>query len=154
MTTCSDLTQYPKLYSRTYWGKERAPLISDHWYASYLEIIENRNRFIREYDIKKDLNGNKRPGYLSDYIFNLSNGPTSDLFDHIEAYGTNDGSIIIITSPYGENHSQHENFNLIYNMYAEDATTYMQNISKSAIMNINKHQRRIAARKFSYITNV
>lgn len=151
MTTFSDLTQYPNLYSSTYWGNFKAPLKSDKYYASDLEIIQNRNRFVRDYDIKKSLNGGDRLDYISEYIDRLLNSPTGNFFDHVEAYSRSDGMIIIITSPYMINESQHESFDPIYKMYARDAFTYIQFISKSTIMEINKREQRIAARKYSYL---
>jgi len=80
------------------------------------------------------------------YLLN-GTGKHRNLFDHIESYGTSNGTIIIITSPYMENPPQHEAFVPIYKMYHGMATTYMQITSKQEIMAINK-QRRIAARTF------
>lgn len=78
--TNAELTSYPKLFAKCYWGKfrEKADRISS--------IVENRNKFVSEFKIKK----------LADGV-HPQNG--LDMFDHCELYRCEEGFVYII-SPY------------------------------------------------------
>ena len=105
-----DLTEYPKLFEKSYWGnfKVNADTEID-------DIATNRNKFVEEFNIEKCLDP-QRP-----------NHPIS-IFDHCELYKNANG-LIYVTSPYGE-HNQYEElaektgFTLYEKLYSLDSVTY------------------------------
>lgn len=93
MTSCNGthnykLTHSPYIFKNSYWGSS---MNADS------NIIENRNTFVQEFDIKRY---NER---LREHMTLLENQDTTT-FDHVEIYNTMDGKLILISSPYG-NHN-------------------------------------------------
>jgi len=81
----ANFTEHPKIFSQVYWG---ASDVTDD--SVEIEIIINRNEFIKKFNIK-DL-------YQGLWPFSLSRGNAG--IDHPEFYKSYDGSIIFINSPY------------------------------------------------------
>jgi len=143
-----NLTAYPNIFRQTYWGGfTRSP---------EPDIIENRNRFINDYDIKNRV---KLPNYIYKELWNtivekkpelkisrreeiqyhyysiiIRNKCNSRIFDHEETYITKSGNYIIIYSPYEASGSgiklEEIGFEKIYNLYSNSAVTYMMIIPK------------------------
>jgi hypothetical protein len=120
-----DRTEYPEIFKYTYWGgflysNEKA------------NIIENRNRFIREYDIKN----HKQTG-MKKLCEWLDNEKRTNLdLDHVEIYITNDKQLIVITSPYNHvNPSDFEDrgWTPIYPLYNRNAYTFMKEFNPKNI---------------------
>lgn len=137
------LTKYPKIYENIYWGR-----FKNDKHKIDTNIIENRNKFIEEYNIKS---GKKFPQYVWKYIYqvglNLEYFHTKKLdyyssnifhdhtvFDHKETYITKTGDFILICSPY-KGSKEFEifdkfGFKEIYPLYLNSATTYLLIIKK------------------------
>lgn len=105
MTYYCDQTKYPKIYCKAYWGAFKG--------EPSKEILDNRNDFIKEFDIKqyykipqyiRKLHGSKfdknfwsshfAPHPLPEIL------PPKLKVDHIESYKTKDNRCIIVNSPY------------------------------------------------------
>jgi hypothetical protein len=123
--TFSELTNYQKIYSHTYWGNFR----SDPIMHPGLEIIENRNKFITDYDIKRytkpSVNVRRYIREERDHLY----------LDHVEYYRTIDNNgvskILLITSPYKSSNEldfihEYEKYGWlkIYPLYHTDAYTF------------------------------
>jgi hypothetical protein len=106
-----EYTQFPKIFSKTYWGNFK--LLNEHPCPEY--IFENRNEFIKYFNIKSvyKMPYNMQKKY--DYIFKEG--------DHFEIYKTNDKKIIIVNSPY-HHREVHNSFIKCKPMYNSDATSY------------------------------
>lgn len=112
-----ELTKYKKIYSSTYWGAfdtESNDLINAN-------IIENRNYFIEENNIKRKIKQNYLPRYILEFIDTLP----KQFIDHVEVYKNEDKKIIIITSPYVYNDIPPQPFEQIYNLYTTNSKTFM-----------------------------
>jgi len=115
-------TDYPDLYGGRYWGNHRG--------KEHPEIIANRNRFVKDYNIS--IVGFKEPQYVSKHIYEFpeDKGNRFDYCDHPEVYKTTDRHYIIIVSPHGCHDKCIENgFVEIYPMYSNSTKTYMKKIS-------------------------
>ncbi len=88
-----ELTKYPKLYRKQYWGsfgyEEGKHRDMDK------TIFENRDSFVEKYRIKKNIGA-----YLPKYVNKHTCGTGNSLYDHIEIYETYDNEFIILISPY------------------------------------------------------
>jgi hypothetical protein len=120
MTFLFEATKHPKIFSKTYWGhfklEEGTPL------EEMLPIIENRNSFIKDYNIKSS---KKQTQKIIDFFFNQQRVLP---LDHTEFYVRHDKSIIIITSPYnGKDMTGFEEVGWIKipPLYHSNATTYL-----------------------------
>ena len=103
-------TKYPKIFN-CYWG----------WFRSLVEIdiILNRNRFVKDYNIKRLI---KRPQYVElDSNFDLRN---CVFFDHTECYLDEDKNYILITSPYHP-HQIVKGWEQIYSLYMKGVKTFL-----------------------------
>jgi hypothetical protein len=89
MSTNAQKTNYPDIYSKTYWGA-----FQDHGKTWYHEIIQNRNRFVPQFSITE---------LHTSRIVNRAqvDGPIpTDFTDHWEAYRTASKGVVVIVSPY------------------------------------------------------
>lgn len=93
-----ELTKYPKIFDGSYWGNFRHN--PNNLTDGQRTIIENRNKFVQDYDIKKRLD--KPPQYV--YIHFDRNHPNLRekhiVLDHVECYLNKGGDYVIISSPY------------------------------------------------------
>jgi hypothetical protein len=137
------LTEYPKLYSHTYWGTGGRAHEEDL-------IIENRNRFATEYNLKSGLSKiaqkyREKAGVFKDLNeiknFKRCNDGDKCSFlhqkdkrqEHIEYYKTNDKKIIAVFSPYDISESMTKmalecGYSLIYPIYSTMANTFVKEI--------------------------
>ena len=105
-------TNYPKIFNQTYWGA-----FDNSKNKLEEEIIENRNQFIRTYNIKDIKAKSKVPAYINKFI----DRNAYPFLDHTEVYITKDNNYIAISSPYADINSEHiENgwteIHALYNM--------------------------------------
>ena len=115
-----DKTNYKKIYERTYWG-------GFFYNNDQKEIIQNRNKFIPEFNIKRIQTDIR---YTLEYKqqFRLL---YKEYYDHIEIYRTQDNKILMLVSPYNHKKELSEeeflhksNFKKIYNLYHTHADSY------------------------------
>jgi len=113
-----ELTDYPTLYKKVYWG---------HNIDNHIDIICARNKFVIEYDIQKVI----RPNCVSSLsrLYRLDHA----LFDHIEYYRSSNGRSIILISPYrlaidgGDKILlDTEGFVRVDDMYSKSASTFIK----------------------------
>ena len=86
-------------------------------------IIENRNKFVVDYKIKKK---DGWPNKLKNMLYWTAcrvGGPIGGLFDHVEFY-TAEESYVCVLSPYKDYPEQY-GFKRIYPLYHNTATTYV-----------------------------
>ena len=108
-----ELTKYPLLYKKTYWGKI-------NYEDNLKNIIRNRNIFIENLSIIKYLT--KVPQYISNEYVKY------DFIDHVEVYLTSDKKYIIISSPYNESKKEYYKYRWIKinRLYNNSAHTWMK----------------------------
>ncbi len=116
-----ELTNYPRIYVHTYWGCFDA----DSRTAS-AEFIQNRNRFINEYNITKSAN---QPKYIQKFLDECIADKV--YLDHIECYKNDNNEYVILSSPYDTRESNREKYaekgwTLIYKLYVNEADTFMK----------------------------
>lgn len=120
-------TQYPNIFKNVYWGHFKEPIEKN--------IIENRNNFIKEFDIIKKKDLTKK---LDNFGWEESDNDR--MFDHRECYIDKNGNYILIISPYavinqGEIRRSDIYLSLIQKgfivydrLYANSATTFIKKI--------------------------
>lgn len=108
----SVLTDYPEIYAGTYWGTHLICMICNVKVLE--ENINNRNNFIKDYNILKRVGCGERPRFISE-IITIS----YFLLDHIEVYKTKDGKYVIVSSPNKHNIKEHldDGWTQIYSLY-------------------------------------
>jgi hypothetical protein len=131
--TFSDKTNYSKLFKNTYWGNFGLDNRSEKDLKELDEIVTNRNNFVVEYNIKKNVK--KRPIKLLEYIEKLRK---NNSLDHLESYLTNNNEYIIVNSPYNPDEKAVPDMQKIYNLYFNNAKTYIKIISKDELKKNNK----------------
>ncbi len=138
-----ELTKHPAIYSQTYWGNFDADKNK-----TQQRLIDNRNQFVIDYNIKRCLLNGRRPMCVSRYLNRLASGPHRALYDHVEVYEARDRAIIVIMSPYGD-HGIVDGFSQIYDLYASDsAKTYLLLATKADMWaSVKKHKDYYAPRR-------
>jgi len=120
------ITNVNKIYKGSYWGS-----IEYNPNKSYCkkEILDNRNNFIVDYNIKKRVS--QLPIRRCNKYLLCRNNPknVSSHFDHVEYYYTHNKQYVIIASPYNGSSTMNDFFNKlgftkIYNLYCEGASTF------------------------------
>ena len=127
--TCHFLTdkKYRKIYENTYWG--RNPI--GYGYEDQF-VIDNRNKFIGEFNIKKYVSS--RPTYIYNFMDDIRKiEKLGSHIDHIEYYYTNDGNYVIIVSPYCDNPEKFAKYGWTkyYNLYSKNSHTYYKILNKN-----------------------
>lgn len=129
-------TQYPKVFSKTYWGHFS---LHESDLNKMSSIFTNRNQFMIDYHIK-DYSRHKS---ISNWLYTQRNGKFHMFFDHCEIYKTLTGEYIILTSPYS--HSEDPNdfisvykFTEIYPLYNDGSKTYLLKLFPSEVKQL-KH---------------
>ena len=114
----SDMTNYKKIFSNTYWGSFDYNCNSS---ISNDLIIKNRNKFIEDYEIKRVVSN------IPNYILNIKERQDSKL-DHLECYITKNKEYILVISPYNERDLEliEKGWIDIYKLYSTGATTYIK----------------------------
>lgn len=92
-----ELTKYPKLFKNTYWGCFNTNGRTEEDIREIKKIVENRNRFVEEYQITKK--EKREPKYVREKLNEISNKFDGGL-DHLEIYKTQNNEYIILNSPY------------------------------------------------------
>lgn len=135
----SQLTNNNDIYNETYWGQFLA-----HNNNPREEIIQNRNRFIIEYEITKH---KEIPDLYMKKICDDSEGLTKNdkdmSLDHMEHYMNKYGDYVLIFSKY-VNDDEKEialgcGFKEIYPLYDLSQNTYMRVINTRTTL--NKHRK-------------
>ncbi len=110
-----ELTKYPLIYKKTYWG---LTVVDDN--DDNKKIIRNRNNFVENFNVVKIVS--IIPKYVSE------NYTCSNIFDHIEVYLTNDKKYIIVSSSYNNDKEEYEKYNWvrINRLYSSSCYTYIK----------------------------
>ncbi len=120
MTRNFSKTNYPEIYRKTYWGhnvdEQPGP------------ILENRNSFINEYNIKKyiSIDAKKYVRKIFDSVIGC---------DHPELYLTKENNLILIMSLY-ELHRVIQDWEIIKPLYSRGVPTYMKMIPNNYKLNL------------------
>lgn len=107
--TMKDLTDHPKLFS-VYWGN----FLTDDKTVNDPRIIENRNNFVKEFDIVK-LDTSKS-------IYNVLYPTVGDEYehDHGEVYRTKDGGVVLLYHNYNRKPKlKMEEYKKMYSIHAK-----------------------------------
>ena len=124
-----ELTQYPHIFD-CYWGNFE---VECNDIPSL--IIENRNNFVKEFNIKKL---KYLPRYKQKLMgkTNIYDRNTNRFYDHTEVYYTNDKKYVLVSSPYkGRHDSTMNKSNEFYEtngfvkykqLYCENAYTFVR----------------------------
>lgn len=115
-----ELTDFPNLFKNCYWGHFQNDDDDDI-------IIENRNKFASNYNLKKVGN---IPKYISNH-YSDREGKRFKHMDHVEVY-KNNKQYIIISSPYSDGYDEMYNdseWEKINPLYSPEATTYLKIIN-------------------------
>lgn len=116
--TYAKCTDYERIFNGTYWGRFTYSS-SRKTFGEMTRIVENRNNFIKSFDIKSSTS-------LPLSLVDFTTGPFKSKFDHTETYKTKYGEHVIITSPYREEPDLIKlGFQKYRDMYSADATTYI-----------------------------
>ena len=110
--------KYSEIYKKVYWSGFRP---NDSTYSK--EIINNRNKFIEEFDIVK-VDTTNTLYRISDALQNDS--IIKDLVDHLEFYRTKSGGVVILNSPYGAAINECPGMEPYAKMYSPDANTFIK----------------------------
>ena len=112
---CYLRTKYPKIYKKTYWGGFNENINITE------EIIENRNKFVENYDIAKCVM--KIPRKIQKHFDALGLR-----LDHQECYLTHDKTYVLIASPYCDDRVVYENqgWHGIEPIYSTAAWTFIK----------------------------
>jgi len=109
--------EIPEIYKKVYWSG-----FSDDKTCSE-EIINNRNKFIEEFDIVK-VDTTEALFRISTALKNSS--ITRDFVDHLEFYRTKSGGVVILNSPYGAGINECPGMERYVKMYHLDANTFIR----------------------------
>jgi len=123
----SEYTKYPRIFKNVYWGNFTLSTTNDtiSYKEEFIELCNNRNYFVEEYNITKIHNKPSRK--IRDKIL-------EELYPwhrHIEYYKSNDNKTIVIFSKFVENENEHESYlnkgyNIIPSVYAPNENTYVK----------------------------
>ena len=132
-----ELTEYPRIFKKTYWGTFNR---NDYEMAEIMEIINNRNEFIKKYNIKQCIPKYKLPKKVfNETIINDVNDMF--LFDHVEYYKSYDNKYYMLNSPYTNEGSNVDKrlslmrFEKIVPLYFKNAVTFIKEIVPVKKMN-------------------
>lgn len=120
MENNSNTTNFSKIYKNTYWGDFK-------YKEENKEIIDNRNNFITDYNIKKNVRDTV-PQRIKKGLKVLEG---KSYHDHMEYYYTHDKHYVIISSSYSKDSEEvdlffhKEGFSKLYDLYHKSAITYV-----------------------------
>lgn len=130
-------TEYSKIYRNTYWG--------NGGFNNDMSIIENRNKFIKDYNIKNICN--KR---IPLYIHEIIDRNKKSWRDHQEVYKNKNNEYVLIISPYyGDDKDdlikiiRNYGWDLIYNLYNDFSLSFVK------IVSIKKNQNKVKRVSFT-----
>ncbi|NCC26415.1 MAG: hypothetical protein EOM25_14645 [Deltaproteobacteria bacterium] len=110
----AEFTRYPHLFRDTYWGRFEVPPNDMN-----LEIFENRNLFVKEFQIVRQSNDRLSP------FFHDMQGDGHGWPDHREAYRTKGKGFVLTFHNYVGNDYTHPAFTAWKPMYHAKAITYV-----------------------------
>jgi hypothetical protein len=105
-------TEYPEIYEQTYWGNFE---YNPNHFTSTQEIINNRNKFIKDYCIEKIVL--IKPQFIREMV----NRSKRKYLDHVECYKKSSGEYVLVSSPYTERYDKEhidDGWAKIYPMYS------------------------------------
>lgn len=115
----------PKIYDKVYWSGFSA---DDMTYTE--EIINNRNKFLEEFDVvkvDKTQTLSRIKSELQDPdILDDVNPEVLHVFDHVEFYRTKSGGVVMLNSPYGEGINECPGMEPYVKMYHPWANTFIK----------------------------
>lgn len=110
-STVAEATNHAKLFRPTYWGNFRE---GPNAHTITPAIIENRNRFAAEYDLREAVG-------LTLYPYKT---PGSD-FDHMEVYRDGNGEIVAVCSNYNGPPPSFLGMRPLYPIYSTGTRSYV-----------------------------
>lgn len=119
ITNLSSKTNYNRIFKNTYWGG------FEYTDPHYDNIIENRNKFVIDYNLRKICNTRRTQTFY--YVFKKY-----VKLDHVEFYTTDDPDmILVLNSPYCVTEEQDQKlvehgFKKIYPLYNNLAQSYVK----------------------------
>lgn len=121
-------TDYKDLFYDTCWGMRSFIDTEFNW-----DVINNRNDFVKKYDIKKVLNEGYYSGMIEKKALDFR------ILDHMEVYETIYKWVIIIVSPYKNSIDNTDNL-LGFNKYdtslfSDETDTYIQIFRRRKLFN-------------------
>ena len=116
-----ELTSYPRIYVHTYWGA-----FDTDTGPARTEFIQNRNRFIQEYNIKKSAD---RPKYIQKILDECEAAKVH--LDHVECYINDNNQYVLVSSPYDTSEANQQKYAEkgwahIYKLYVNEAATFVK----------------------------
>lgn len=129
-----ELTKFPKIYRKTYWGSFTTDDRTIDEINEIIRIIRNRNKFIETHGIVKSFHVHTLPRRVGGVL--REKGMYEYLpLDHVEFYKTKDNKFIMVNSPYIKEDSNKyqllidHGFEKADNLYFENATTFIKDIT-------------------------
>jgi len=121
-----EFTKYKKIYSQTYWGNY--PYIDVNKIALD-SVLDNRNNFIEEFNIKKVKNRSELPARIQKKNIFIYDSNLLILQKHREIYLLDNKKYLILISPYNVSETENEKllslgFNKMNKTLWCDTTTY------------------------------
>ncbi len=124
-----DMTKYKDIFRDTYWGWFKKRQFNED---ELEQIIENRNNFIVEFNVKKHIHLSKFPKWIRKNVYRSpTNSQNIENFDHIEVYQTANKDHVLVVSPYcrdKDDYFYNLGFEKYKPMYGRGATTYIKYI--------------------------
>lgn len=105
----AECTKHPGLFRNTYWGMNL---------GDQPDIFNNRNRFVEQFKLK---NRWHRPSAAVHFWYALA-----PELDHPEEYRTEDGGVVLVTSPYHRKMTPSSGWELYDKLYAPNAESYIR----------------------------
>ncbi len=128
-TCVSELTKYNNIFKTTYWGSFGVYEVEKNTLA---QIIENRNTFVVEFNVKRHIHLSKYPKWIKRNVYRSPTDPQNiENFDHVEVYQTANNDHVLVVSPYCRDKDDHFfdlGFEKYKPMYGCGATTYIKYI--------------------------
>ncbi len=115
----------PKIYKKVYWGSTYSDFkpFEPNDSTTTEEIINNRIKFIDEFDIVKV----DTTEALFRILVKLKDSEYFlEFFDHMEFYRTKSGGVVILNSPYGEDIKECPGMEPYVKMYHSWANTFIK----------------------------
>ncbi len=90
-----DMTEFPKLFKRTYWGNFQ----TEHEEEDHSIFFKHRNDFVRLFNITRQVT--LIPQYVNQHLQMLRDQKMR-LVDHVECYYTREKYYVLVVNPYCE----------------------------------------------------
>ena len=144
-----ELTEYPKIFKKTYWGTFDLKDRTEKELEEINRTVENRNQFIKDYDIKEICKKQKKK--LREFIIKMDETCT---LDHLEVYETNNKEYLLLNSPYtSKGHYCHQKLTELGweempTLYFEEATSFLMRVDLDSVKKTSKdYQKKFYEKK-------